>query len=134
MRVVFDTNVLVSALNFPGGAPEAAYRLVLERRIDLVTSPTPLAELARVLADKFGWDGARVQDAISQVIRLATVLTPTRVVTEILEDPSDDRVLEAAEEGAVDAIVSGDRHLLKLGFWQDIRIIGPALLVEELES
>ena len=59
MRVVADTNVLVSALIFPGGSPEAVYRLVLERRIELVSSRPLLAELARVLTDKFGWNQQR---------------------------------------------------------------------------
>ncbi|MGH3082249.1 MAG: putative toxin-antitoxin system toxin component, PIN family, partial [Gaiellaceae bacterium] len=49
MRIVADTNVLVSALIFPGGPPEAVYRLVLEERLGLVTSRPLLAELGRVL-------------------------------------------------------------------------------------
>lgn len=44
MRAVFDANVLISAFIFPGGAPEAAYRAAIERRVQLVTSPALLAE------------------------------------------------------------------------------------------
>jgi uncharacterized protein len=132
LRIVFDTNVLVSAFNFPGGPPEAAYRLVLEGRIELVTTPTLLAELARVLTGKFGWDEVRTREAIGQVIRLGFVAEVAEKVDEILDDPSDNRVLEAAAAGRAEAIVSGDRHLLGLRVWRGINIIRPAALVAEL--
>ena len=132
MRVVFDTNVLVSAFIFPGGTPEAAYRLVLERRIEPVTTRPLLVELARVLASKFGWDDQRVEEAVAQVVRLAVVVETTEKVQEIAADPSADRVLEAASAGQADVIVSGDRHLLGLERWRGIEIVRPAKLVAKL--
>ena len=51
MRIVADTNVLVSALIFPGGSPEAVYRLVLEGKIELITSRPLLAELIHERSD-----------------------------------------------------------------------------------
>lgn len=131
MKVVADTNVLVSALIFPGGSPEAFYRLVLERRIELVASRPLLAELGRVLTEKFGWEPERAEDAVEQMIRLAEVVHPQDIVSEIEADPADNRVLEAATEGKADAIVSGDRHLLSLGSWRGIRIQAPAAFVAE---
>jgi putative PIN family toxin of toxin-antitoxin system len=131
VKVVADTNVLVSALIFPGGSPEAFYRLALERRIELVTSRPLLAELGRVLTEKFGWEPERAEDAVEQMIRLAEVVHPQDTVSEIEADPADNRVLEAATEGKADAIVSGDRHLLSLGSWRGIRIQAPAAFVAE---
>jgi putative PIN family toxin of toxin-antitoxin system len=131
VKVVADTNVLVSALIFPGGSPEAFYRLVLERRIELVASRPLLAELGRVLTEKFGWEPERAEDAVEQVIRLAEVVHPQDIVSKIEADPADNRVLEAATEGKADAIVSGDRHLLSLGSWRGIRIQAPAAFVAE---
>lgn len=132
MRVVADTNVLVSALIFPGGAPESVYRLALEGRIELVTSRPLLAELGRVLTAKFGWDAERTEEAVAEVIRLAELVEPRQPVAEIEADPADDRVLEAAEEGHANAIVSGDRHLLALGSWRGIRIESPASFLATL--
>jgi putative PIN family toxin of toxin-antitoxin system len=131
VKVVADTNVLVSALIFPGGSPEAFSRLALERRIELVTSRPLLAELGRVLTEKFGWEPERAEDAVEQVIRLAEVVHPQDIVSKIEADPADNRVLEAATEGKADAIVSGDRHLLSLGSWRGIRIQAPAAFVAE---
>ena len=129
MKVVADTNVLVSALIFPGGSPEAFYRLALEGRIDLVTSRPLLAELGRVLMEKFGWEAERAEEAIGQVVRLAEIVAPQEALSEIEADPADNRVLEAAAEGGVDAIVSGDRHLLALSSWRGIEIQSPAAFI-----
>ena len=122
MRVVLDTNILISAFIFPGGPPEAVYRLVLEGRVELVTSRPLLIELGRVLTEKFDWDSSRADEVVAQVARLAQVVRPTETVREIAADPSDDRVLEAAAEGGAEVIVSGDRHLLRLGTWRAVRI------------
>jgi len=129
VKVVADTNVLVSALLFPGGSPEAFYRLALEGRIELVTSRPSLAELGRVLMEKFGWEAERAEEAIGQVVRLAEIVAPGEALSEIEGDSADNRVLEAAAEGGADAIVSGDRHLLALGSWRGIEIQSPAAFI-----
>jgi len=76
VRVVADTNVLVSALIFPGGSPEAVYRLVLEGKIELVTSRPLLTELGRVLTEKFGWNSNQAEEAVAQLIRVAELVEP----------------------------------------------------------
>ena len=134
MRAVLDTNVLISAFNFPGGTPEDVYRLGLDGRVELATSTPLLAEFSRILIDKFGWSPAKAEDAVAQVARVSTVVAPKEHVTVIHADPDDDRVLEAAQEAAADVIVSGDKHLLRLGSWRDIRIVRPAEFIAEFES
>jgi uncharacterized protein len=131
VRVVADTNVLVSALIFPGGPPETFYRLALEGRIDLVTSRPLLTELGRVLTEKFGWQPEQAEQAVAQVIRLAELVDPDEAISEIRADPADNRVLEAATAGNAAAIVSGDQHLLALGAWRGISIQTPAGFVAE---
>ena len=129
MRVVLDTNVLISAFLFPGGAPEEVYRLALEGRIELVTPRPLLAEFGRVLTAKFGWEDRMAEEAVAQVARMAIVVEPTQTVSVVQADPADDRVLEAAAEGKAQVVVSGDRHLLRLGSWRDIRVLdSPAFL------
>jgi putative PIN family toxin of toxin-antitoxin system len=132
LRVVLDTNILISAFVFPGGLPETVYRAALDRRITLVTSPPLLAEFGRVLTEKFAWDPSLAQDAVSQVARIGIVGRPTKRVRVVLEDPADDRVLEAAL-GQADVIVSGDRHLLKLKTWNDIPIENAAQFLRRPE-
>ena len=108
--------------------------MAIERNVELVTSPPLLAELGRILADKFGWEPGKAEHAVAQVARVGTVVRPARRVRVIADDPTDDRVLEAAREGGAEVIVSGDRHLLRLGSWEGIRIVKPADLLATLGS
>jgi len=132
VRAVLDTNVLVSAFLFPGGSPEHVYRAALEGRIELVTSRPLLAELGRVLSSKFGWEEPWVEEAVAQVARIGTVVEPRETVRVVRADPADDRVLEAALAGRAEVVVSGDRHLLRLGRWREIEILDPAAFLERL--
>ena len=134
LRVVLDTNILISAFIFPGGPPEAVVRAALDGRVELVTSPPLLAELGRVLADKFGWEPPLAAEAVTQVARIATVVRPDDRVQVVLDDPDDDRVLEAAAAGRADVIVSGDRHLLRLRSWQGVPIEKAAAFVKRLDE
>lgn len=74
-------------------SPEAVYRLAIEDRIEPVTSLPLLAELGRVLAEKFEWEPWQVEEAVAQVAETATVVNPDERVQIIREDPDDDRVL-----------------------------------------
>lgn len=129
-RAVFDTNVLVSAYVF-GGAPAELLRGVIRAEYELVTSPALLAELARVLADKFEFDAARVEAVIQQLARISTICRPTLRLTVIADDP-DNRVLECATASSADLIVTDDSHLLGLSEYQDIPIAKPASAVKRL--
>ena len=134
MKVVADTNVLVLALIFPGGTPEAFYRLALEGKVELVTSRPLLAELGRVLGEKFGWQPERAEELIEQLIRLAEIVDPQETVAEIEADPTDNRVLEAALAGNADAIVSGDQHLLALASWRGVTVQSPTAFLDGFED
>jgi putative PIN family toxin of toxin-antitoxin system len=126
MKAILDTNALISAYVFPGGKPEAVYRLALEGHLEIGTSLTLLAELGRILGQKFGWIPDRVEAAVAQMTRIASVVEPRETVQVVKADPADDRVLEAARAFDAEVIVSGDRHLLDLGTWSEIDIVSPA--------
>jgi putative PIN family toxin of toxin-antitoxin system len=134
LKVVLDTNILISAFVFPGGTPEAVYRAAIEGRITLVTSPPLLAELGRVLSTKFGWEPEMARSAVRQVAAMGDVVRPTESVRVIADDPADDRVLEAAATASAEVIVSGDRHLLRLEIWEGIRIEKASGFLERLEA
>jgi putative PIN family toxin of toxin-antitoxin system len=131
MRVVLDTNVLVSALIFPGGKPETVYRRALDGAIVLITTGALLAELGRVLETKFGWAATRVEEVVAQIVRVGEVAKSERRLAVIAADPADNAVLEAAIAGRAALIVSGDSHLLDLGVYGGIRILDPAGFLAE---
>ena len=122
MRVVADTNILVSALLF-GGLPAAFLDLAFAGTFQLVTSPTLLDELDEKLRLKFGLSP---HDADRIRLRLelsADVVSTTPTLSVIKNDPDDDRVLECAIVGRANTIVSGDRHLLNLTSYEEISIV-----------
>ena len=125
MRVVLDTNVLISALTVPGGRGEEALLRAVEGRDSLVLSKALLDELLGVLARKF----SRNKEELSRVaVFLADSgeFVKTRERLKVLQDERDNRVLECAVAGDADLIVTGDRAMLALGEYQGIRIISLA--------
>jgi len=122
LKVVFDTNVYLSALNFRGKS-EKAYRAFLRRKFTLITSPQILKEVAEKLREIFDWDDEQVIRALKQIARRAEVINPD-VRLHIIQDEPDNRVLECALEGRANVIVSGDRDLKDLKSYQDIGIMG----------
>ena len=113
MRVVFDTNIYISALVIPGGNAEEAYVKALRGNFELFTSVAILTETARVLQIKFEWTEDRIRQAIRNISETATVLRP-RPTLHLLKDEPDNRILECAIAAQADWIVTGDRHLLVL--------------------
>jgi putative PIN family toxin of toxin-antitoxin system len=125
-RVVFDTNVLVAAYNWPDGMADHAYWLVRRGPAELHTSEFILDELERILREKFDWEDDRVSRAVAQMRRIsAGVHEPAERVDVIKEDPTDNRILECALAADAEFLVTGDKkHLLPLGSFRGVSIIG----------
>jgi len=113
VRVVFDTNVYVSAFVIPGSLSDDAYYRARAGDVDLFTSVAILTELASKLREKFDWSEDRIRAALKAISRTAQVVKTTPHLS-IVHDPPDNRILECAEKVAADLIVTGDPHLLKL--------------------
>ena len=123
MRVVPDTNVVVSGLNFPGNE-RLVLELALRGRFELYLSPFILEEVAGVLGRKFGWDEDRVSEACRTLEKAATVIEPRRLPDVIEANDADNRILECATEASAEYLVTGDRrHLLPLEEHQGVRIL-----------
>ncbi len=133
MRVVLDTNIYVSALALPGGRADEALLLANQNQYDLILSPAILAELANVLTRKFKWDRDRALDACREMSEIARIVRPTHHL-HLLQDEPDNRILECAVTGEADAIVTGDKHLLKLNWYEKIEIITLAQFLQRLNK
>ncbi len=121
MKVVFDTNVYISAFISPGSKAEDVYLLAVDGQIELYTSVAILTETAKKLRRKFLWDDVRITAALKQISKVATVLKPVDRLN-ILSDAPDNRILECAKEAGADIIVTGDKHLLDLKQYEGIGI------------
>ena len=134
MRVVLDTNVTVSGLNFPGNE-RLVLELALRGRFELFLSWFILGEVSGVLTRRFGWEQERAVRAISGLQNAATVIKPPRLAEEVTESGhADNRILECAVAANADYLVTGDRrHLLPLQEHQGARIVNAPRFLLALE-
>jgi uncharacterized protein len=122
-RVVFDTNVLVSAYLWKGVARRALEK-VSEGEWVLLSSKDTVDELIRVLAyDKFGLRPNEIQPIIEDLTKISHFLEVKTTVEIIKNDPIDNVFLALAIDGKAEIIVSGDHHLLDLGSFKGIPIV-----------
>ena len=134
MRVVLDTNVIVSGLNFPGNE-RLVLELALRGRFELCLSPFILEEVAGVLGRKFDWAEERSAQAVRALGDAATIVEPGRLPEAIEGGHADNRILECAVAAAADYLVTGDRrHLLPLEKHQGARILNAPRFLSFLEE
>jgi uncharacterized protein len=122
VRVVIDTNVLVSAL-IDDGKPR---RLVVELldKHTVIMSRQMLAELADVLSrDKFSVTGSQVDRFVISLVRMSKIVPDNARFKAVLEDPDDDKVLNTAYAGKAEFIITGDHHLSALGQFKKTKIV-----------
>lgn len=122
MRVVADTNVYISALMF-GGLPGRFLDLAQRQRFALVTSIALLDELDEKLRGKFAVSGRDALAIREKLKGSANIVNPYFELNAVPDDPDDNRVLECAVAGKADFIVSGDRHLRRIGDFEGIAIV-----------
>ena len=138
MRLVLDTNVVVSALIW-GGVPYKLIEAAAAGDIELLTSPALLAELRDVLgrqhlASRLAAQRSSVEQAIGFYGELAISVSPLSTPRVVPGDADDDHVIAAAVAGDAEIIVSRDRDLLSLGSHQGIGIVNAAQAVRRVED
>ena len=132
MRVVADTNVLISALLF-GGLPEQILLAGLRGDIQLLTSIPLLEEFENVLTKKFRLEPRFVKDSGNLVRHVAEQVEVTSHLKVIEEPERDNRVLECAVDGKADFVISGDtKHILPLREYEGIKILSPSDFIKLL--
>ena len=124
VKVVLDTNVLVSALLFTGPVNRLV-PLWQEGRFVPLVSKDILVEYLRVLAyPRFELTAEEIRFLIEEVVLPFAVTVKTRPGRAIVRrDPADDKFLHAAAAGRARYVVSGDRHLLAIGAHRGARIV-----------
>lgn len=135
MRIVLDTNVVISGLLWRG-TPYRLLRVAGETDVvELIASPVLLAELSEVLRRpammrRLDLIGRTAERVFADYAAIVVSVVPARVRQVVTADPDDDHILAAAVEGNADLIVSGDTHLLTIGTYRGIRIVTPSVALE----
>lgn len=122
MRVVFDTNIYISALVVPNSRASLAVEKILECADTLFISKPIIDEVLTVLASKFGGDAEALSRTAVYLADIARVVMPTAAINILLDEP-DNRILECAEAGDADLIVTGDKKMLELGVFGSAKIV-----------
>lgn len=138
MRVVIDTNILVSRYLTPHGLAGQILRLWRDERFELLVSEATLEELRDVLQRPSirgrGQLSLRQIDEIIEGFRIsATVVSPTETI-QVVVDPDDDKFLECAVAGGAELIVSRDPHLLDVKEYRGIRLVTPLTFLRILDE
>lgn len=132
-RVVFDTNILFSAVGWLGN-PHQCVQAARQGKCLSITCEPILAELAEKLQLKRGFDAAKAAETTDEIRALSKVVTIPGTLRVIAADPDDDAVLESAVIGQAQYLVSGDRHLLGVGNYRGIQIVKAAEFLAVIQS
>jgi putative PIN family toxin of toxin-antitoxin system len=144
MRVVLDTNTLVSGVISANGPPRRLLNAARKQAFKWYASPALLEELLEELLDVLSRDkfaqrlsqaDLSAQGIVSDLQRIAHLVVPTHVPRVIENDADDDHVIACAKAAQAELIVSGDKHLHSLGgYYQAIRIATPAEAIAIIET
>jgi putative PIN family toxin of toxin-antitoxin system len=129
MKVVLDTNVLVSGIFF-SGPPAEILRAWSHGKFKVVLSPEILDEYMRVSAELAGkFPDIDIRRILDLVIVRSEVCSPGALSQRVCEDPHDDKFFAAAIDTRTKTIISGDKHLLKVSGYQGISVLTPRQFV-----
>ena len=139
MRLVLDTNIVLSALLWRG----TPYRLLETIRnqhpsLQLYSSPVLLDELTDVIArpafsKQLNSIGKTVRQVLADYIEIVDLVEPIEI-PQVVRDPDDDHVIACALAAKADLIVSGDKDLLDINSFQNISILAPAEALRRIQA
>ncbi len=134
LKVVLDTNVLISTLLF-GGYLEPIRKAWKQGKIRLIFCQDTLEEFVRVLHyPKFGLSNEEIAYLVEiETLPYAKIVENSiELDSHILRDKDDIKFLECALSGKADFLVSGDKELLELKEFKGVKIIKAKELLEKL--
>ena len=130
-NLTLDTNILVSAF-ISKGNEYRILRLAKLEKIKLYISLEILEEFKEVISrSKFGFSQKQINKSIKQLLSISEILITSSKLEIVKEDPDDNKILECALDGKSDFIISGDRHLLDLKEYKNIKILTSRELLEK---
>ena len=126
MKVVLDTNILVSAFIVDGVCSRLLDDCISNRRITIILSMSILNEFRNTLTGKFGYGSEEIRARVGALLEASEIVEPETFETQICRDPDDDAILGTAVAGDAACIVTGDNDLLVLVRFGDVDIVSPS--------
>ena len=133
MRIVLDTNIVVSAAFF-GGPPRGVVDAWIDGRLQVALSSSIFDEYLTVCDRmRIKYPEADYQPLLTALLAHGALLPDISASTPITDDPDDDKFMTCAHQsGAI--VVSGDRHLIAASGWRGVEVLTPAQLLATLAS
>jgi putative PIN family toxin of toxin-antitoxin system len=122
VRVVFDSNIYISAFILPGSSADKAIQRILDGHDRLLISKPILDEALTALARKFNRDAEALSRTALFLNELAEIVDPIERI-RVFSDEPDNRILECAIAGHARAIVTGDKAMLAVELSHGVRIL-----------
>jgi len=132
VRVVLDTNVLLSGIFF-GGVPGRLLDAWQNGQLALVLSPAILTEYRRAgaqLVVRYPSTVTTLDPILALLAQAATIVNAPALPAAVSADPDDDKFLACALASRTPVIVSGDKHLLRVSGWSGIEVLTPRQLID----
>ncbi len=132
MKVVVDTNVLVSGVFF-GGMPSRILEAWRDKRIDVVVSPDILEEYRRVgehLETQF--TDVSLAPFLALLVMNAEIIEPPDLPEQLSRDSDDDKFIACALAGGCHVIISGDKDLLSISGYRGVKVVAPREFLESV--
>ena len=136
LKVVFDTNVFVSALIFPKGTVGSLFKFA--QKYKLIVSLPLLEEIVQVLthpkiSKKYEIDPGMIQEMLIILKEDSFLASPKKKIT-ILSDSMDNHLLSLAKESKADFLVTGDKEILSLKKIDSTKVLSPFQFLQILKT
>ena len=125
MRVVFDTNVLLSSTLWDGSVAQKLLFKIIKSDVKVFASDEIASEYEKVLKRDFGYSDEEILNIRKKIMVFLNLVLPNEKIEVVKDDPDDNKIIECAIASSSDYILTYDKHLLKLKSFEKIKIITP---------
>lgn len=124
--VVVDTNVVISSI-FWSGNSHKILKNVSAGKIQAFTSEEIVEELVKILSRfRYKLPKAKIAETVNFYLKTFQLISNIKSINAVSEDPDDNKFIECAVKAKVDYLITGDKHLLKLDSYREVKILTPS--------
>jgi putative PIN family toxin of toxin-antitoxin system len=135
LKIVFDTNVIVSAALYQTSLPALLLSLALEHKLRIFVSPALLNEYGEVLKrPRFKLTQEEITELMDKINEKAVIIMPTQKLAVFKEDESDNRILECATKAKADFIITGNTKHFSFKTFRGCKIVTPREFINEISE
>ena len=124
-KVVFDTNMLISATLWDNSVAQKFLFRCIRENIQVFSSQEIIDEYKEILARDFDYKEQEIREMVEKILQFITLVNPKNKVYAVKEDSDDNKIIECAIESEAEYIISYDKHLLKIKKYNGIKIVRP---------